>query len=148
MKIQWNTVPISEGFCSEYKKHGIDIDESRIIFTPRVREALDESKQAIRYLVNTSYEFDGIFAISDWRALGSYLVLNELGIKVPDEVRIIGYDGISAASRTVLNITSIQQDIALIAQNAIDLIQKQINGDNISSKSIIIPTNFISGQTT
>lgn len=137
-----------EGFCSEYKKHGITLDESRIIFTPHVREALDESKQTIRYLVNTNFEFDGIFAISDWRALGSYLVLNELGIKVPDEVRIVGYDGVSAASRTILNITSVQQDISLIARNAVDLLIKQIEDQKITSKRIIVPTDFLSGQTT
>ena len=51
--------------------------------------------------------------ISDWRALGVYLALRELGIRVPKEVKIVGYDKVSIASRTILNITSIQKDIHL-----------------------------------
>ena len=42
-----------------------------------------------------------------------YLALRELGIRVPKEVKIVGYDKVSIASRTILNITSIQKDIHL-----------------------------------
>lgn len=136
-----------ESFRQEYRKHGIELSEDRIIRTPRVREVLDESKQAIRYLISIGYEFDGIFAISDWRALGAYLALAEMGIKVPEEVRIIGYDGVSPTSRTIMNITSIQQDIQQIAHYACDLLLQQMNHEAIEQKRIIVPTSILSGQT-
>lgn len=136
-----------ESFRGEYRKHGIELGEDRIIFTPRVREVLDESKQAIRYLISIDYEFDGIFAISDWRALGAYLALAEMGIRVPEEVRIIGYDGVSAASRTILNITSIQQDIQQIACHACNLLLRQMERKPIEEKRVIVPTSILPGQT-
>lgn len=136
-----------ENFRAEYRKHGIELGEERIIRTPRVREVLDESKQAIRYLISTDYAFDGIFAISDWRALGAYLALAELGIRVPEEVRIIGYDGVSVASRTILNITSIQQDIQQIVFHACDLLLRQMERQPIEKKRIIVPTSILTGQT-
>ena len=136
-----------EGFRHEFQRHGIEIGEERIIPTPRVREVLDESKQTIRYLISTGFEFDGIFAISDWRALGAYLALNELDIKVPDEVHIIGFDGISAAIQTILNITCIQQNTRSIAQAAFELIHRQITGKPIHTKKIIIPTSILNGKT-
>lgn len=111
------------------------------------REILSESHQMIRYLVTKGVQFDGVFAVSDWRALGTYLALTEQGIKVPEEVKIIGYDGVSIASRTVLNITSVQQNIELIAQNAADLLLKQINHEEIKEKRVIIPTHILPGQT-
>lgn len=134
-------------FQAEYRKHGIELGEDRIILTPGVREALEESKQAIRYLITTDYEFDGIFAISDWRALGSYLALAELGIRVPEDVRIIGYDGVSVANRTVLNITSIQQDIGQIARHTCDLLLRQMDRQAVEEKRIIVPTSIMNGQT-
>lgn len=136
-----------ESFQAEYIKHGISLGEDRIICTPGVRAALDESKQAIRYLITTDYEFDGIFAISDWRALGAYLALADLEIQVPEEVRIIGYDGVSVANRTILNITSIQQDIGQIARHACDMLLQQMNGQPVEKKRIIVPTSILSGQT-
>lgn len=134
-------------FRAEYRKHGIELGEDRIILTPGVREALEESKQAIRYLITTDYEFDGIFAISDWRALGSYLALAELGIRVPEDVRIIGYDGVSVANRTVLNITAIQQDIGQIARHTCDLLLRQMDRQAVEERRIIVPTCILNGQT-
>lgn len=134
-------------FRAEYRRHGIELEEDRIILTPGVREALEESKQAIRYLITTDYEFDGIFAISDWRALGSYLALTDLGIRVPEEVRIIGYDGVSVANRTVLNITSIQQDIEQIAHHTCDLLLRQMERRAVEKRRIIVPTSIMNGQT-
>lgn len=136
-----------ESFQAEYRKHGIELDGDRLIRTPGVQAALDESKQVIRYLTTTDYEFDGIFAISDWRALGAYLALAELGIRVPDDVKIIGYDGVSVANRTVLNITSIRQDIEQISRGACDLLLRQMKRQPIEQKRIIVPTSILSGQT-
>ncbi len=136
-----------EGFRSVYRKQNIEIGEDRIIRTPRVREVLDESKQAIRYLISTGYEFDGVFAVSDWRALGTYLAVNELGIKIPDDMRIIGYDGVSIATRTVLNITSIQQDILHIAKSACEMLIAQIERRPIETKRVIVPVSILNGQT-
>lgn len=136
-----------EGFRAEFLKHGIELDEDRIIKTPRVREVLDESKQAIRYLISSGFPFDGVFAISDWRALGAYLSLTEMGIRVPEDVRIIGYDGVSTATQSILNITSIQQDIRQIAANARDLLVKQMNRQPIEERRIVVPTSIMNGQT-
>lgn len=135
------------GFCSEYKKHGIEIEEKNLIQTPHVREALDESKQTIRYLISSGFEFDGVFAISDWCALGAYLALRELRIRVPEDVKIIGYDGVSVATRTILNITSIQQNIQQIAKSTFDLLLAQMNHEPVEEKSIIVPPTILNGQT-
>lgn len=134
-------------FFEEYRRFGISLGEDRLFQTPMTREILSESHQMIRYLVTKGVQFDGVFAVSDWRALGTYLALTEQGIKVPEEVKIIGYDGVSIASRTVLNITSVQQNIELIAQNAADLLLKQINHEEIKEKRVIIPTHILPGQT-
>ena len=121
--------------------------DEQVIQTPQTREILTESRETVRYLVSKGNAFDSIFAISDWRALGAYLALTELGVRVPEDVKVIGYDGVSVASRTVLNITSVQQNIDLIAWNAAELLLKQINHVQISEKRIIVPTSILTGQT-
>lgn len=135
------------GFFEEYQRYGITLGEDRLYQTAPTRDILTESHRTVRYLVSTGVRFDGVFAVSDWRALGTYLALAEQGIRVPEDVKIIGYDGVSVASRTVLNITSVQQNIELIAQNASDLLLKQIEHEPIQEKRIIVPTNILPGQT-
>ena len=88
-----------------------------------------------------------MFAIRDWRALGAYLALTEAGVRVPEDVKIIGYDGVSVASRTTLTITSVQQNVALIARHAVDLLSRLAQHDEIPQKRIIIPTDILPGQT-
>ena len=107
---------------------------------------LDESKQAIRYLISTGYEFDGVFAVSDWRALGVYLAVSELGIKIPEEIRIIGYDGVSVATQILLNITSIRQDILRIAKSACEMLTAQMERRPIETKRVIVPVSILNGQ--
>ena len=136
-----------QGFTDEYQKRGIVVTDEQVIQTPQTREILTESRETVRYLVSKGNAFDSIFAISDWRALGAYLALTELGVRVPEDVKVIGYDGVSVASRTVLNITSVQQNIDLIAWNAAELLLKQINHVQISEKRIIVPTSILTGQT-
>lgn len=136
-----------EGFRAEFARRGIEFGEERIIKTPRVREALDESKQAIRYLISSGYQFDGVFAISDWRSLGAYLALTELGIRVPEEVRVISYDGVSTAIRAILNITAIQQDTRRIAAEACSLLQRQMKRETIEKKRVLVPPAILAGQT-
>ena len=136
-----------QGFRDEYGKHDISIGEEQIIRTPLIREILTESKQAVRYLLSKGFPFDGVFAISDWRALGAYLALTEAGVRVPEDVKVIGYDGVSVASRTVLNITSIQQNVTLIARYAIDLLLRLTRHGEIRERRIIVPTNILPGQT-
>ena len=136
-----------QGFRDEYGKHNIDIGEERIVRTPLIREILVESKQMVRYLLSKGFPFDSVFAISDWRALGAYLALTEAGLKVPEDVKVIGYDGVSIASRVVLNITSVQQNVSLIARYAVDLLLRLTRREEISEKRIIVPTDILTGQT-
>lgn len=136
----------NRGFIEEFEQHGIEVGEDRIIHLPQIKDTFTESKERVRYLIYSNYPFDSVFAISDWRALGAYAGVEETGKKVPDDIRIVGYDGVSLACRSVLNITSIQQNVELIAQTAGEQLMKLMNREEIKEKRIIIPTDILQGQ--
>lgn len=62
-------------------------------------------------------------------------------------MRIIGYDGVSVATRTVLNITSIRQDILHIAKSACEMLAAQMERRPIETKRVIVPVSILNGQT-
>jgi DNA-binding LacI/PurR family transcriptional regulator len=142
------TLEREKGFWEEFASHGISLEKDRILrLSAGVRDALVDTRQAILYKAYQKVPFDSIFAISDWRALGAYLAINELGLRIPEDVKLIGYDGVSAVSRSALHITSVQQDIERIAQGANDLLLHMIRQEEIPQKHIIIPTDILPGQT-
>lgn len=137
------------GFFQEFKKAQILLDEKeRIYYLPLVKNVFEEAREMIRYLITKDYPFDSVFAISDWRALGVYAAVEGMNKKVPDDIRIVGFDGISLACRSVLRITSIQQNTRLLAQSACDLILSLLQGETVSAQHITIPVDLMEGQTT
>lgn len=137
------------GFIQEFEKAGITLNkEERIKYLPLIKNVFDESQELVRYLIAKEYPFDSVFAISDWRALGVYSAAESMNRKVPGDIKIIGFDGISLACRSVLRITSIQQNIKLLSQSAGDTLMKLISGKIPENKHTIIPVDIMVGQTT
>lgn len=65
---------------------------------------------------------DGIFAANDLLAIGLLQGLMAAGIKVPDDVAIIGYDDIDFASAAVVPLSSIRQPAYSMGESALDLL--------------------------
>lgn len=137
----------NSGFISEYGKHGITIEDDRFIYLTLSKDAFTGSREMIRYLIATEFPFDSIFAINDWRALGAYVGVQSMEKSVPQDIKIIGLDGLSPASYSILNITCIRQNIDQLAENACVRLDALMNGQTIEQKHVIVPTDFLSGQT-
>ncbi|WP_289034622.1 LacI family DNA-binding transcriptional regulator [uncultured Roseibium sp.] len=74
-----------------------------------------------------SNEIDGIFCVADYMALGLLDGLrHEHGIKVPGDMRLIGFDDIPQAGWKAYSLTTIRQSREELARNAIDLLIQRI----------------------
>ena len=136
------------GFRDEYAAGGIEIGAEQVIALPGIKEHVAESQEMIRYLVTKGFAFDSVFAMSDGRALGAYMGAVKVGLSIPSDVKIVGFDGISPACTDVLNITCVQQNIQLLTRNACELLMRLITRETITEKRIIVPTSLLPGQTT
>ena len=136
----------NQGFRDSLTEHGLTFEEDRIIHCPLVGNPYEEGRSAVMYQHAKGVEFDSIFAVNDWRALGAVMAAKELGYKVPEEIKIIGLDGISIASNSVFHITSVHQNTPLIAQTACDILVNEMNGDH-SVQHVVIPVQLSNGET-
>lgn len=91
-------------------------------------------------------EVDGIFAISDVVASEVIFNIERNGRNVPDDVKVIGYDGGRSYFKLGKRITSISQSPELIAEAIVSIILKLVN-DQVS-ESIITPITIHLGETT
>ena len=84
-----------------------------------------------------------IFATSDNLAIGIILRLRELGVRVPEEMTVVGYDNIPMASLIEPKLTTVAQDVDGKAAAAVSLLQQAIEDPSMRNKTIQIDVNLV-----
>lgn len=98
-------------------------------------------------LLSEHPDIDGIFASSDMIAASIIHVANIIGINIPGDLKIVGYDDISLAALIVPTLTSIKQPIELMGELAVKILIDQIEGKVVDMENIL-PINLIERDTT
>jgi LacI family transcriptional regulator len=101
---------------------------------------------AVNHLFDTQQQFSAVFAANDLSAYGVRLCLYRKGIRVPDDISLVGFDDLPGSSYTTPPLTTIRQplyDIGLIATNAL---LRLINGEIVHSS--VPPLELIVRETT
>ena len=81
-----------------------------------------------RLLAKTD-DFTAVFAMSDVTAMGAIRAICEAGKRVPDDISVIGFDGIETGQYIVPRLTTIKQPDEQIAEHVVDILLKQIDGE-------------------
>lgn len=119
------------GYLRALKEHGMQERIEYIQNTENV--SIYAGKASITSIIQKNLSFDGIIATTDTLAAGAYLALREYGIKVPEQVKLAGFDDCIIADICGTGITSVKQDVANMASIAVDMLLRQINGEKIST---------------
>lgn len=127
------------GYQRALGEYGVPFDAS-LVFMQEI--TVDEGKRLGRELA-ARREITGIFASADILAAGIMAGLNDRGIRVPAEKSVIGFDDNYLAQLTVPGLTTIHQDADRKGILAADLILKQLRGEPVQEKSIILPVYLV-----
>lgn len=95
-----------------------------------------DGRAAIRALLETGADFDAVFAASDLIAIGAMRALAEAGRRVPDDVAVVGFDDIPAASLTSPPLTTVQQDLIAAGELLVETLADQIEGRARANRSL------------
>ena len=96
-----------------------------------------EYHEFLKELLMEYPEVDGIFASSDVIAAQLIQVARHLGRKVPEDLKIVGFDDVNIASLTTPTITSIRQPIKEMARTAISFLLDAAAGKVVPTKMIL-----------
>jgi LacI family transcriptional regulator len=88
-----------------------------------------------------------VFACNDLMAVGVLNACKKLGIKVPNEISIIGYDNIHLSKFVEPKLTTMDQNMFFLGANAAQLLVEKINCDNKFSKRIILNNSLVERET-
>ncbi|SHE73282.1 LacI family DNA-binding transcriptional regulator [Clostridium fallax] len=83
------------------------------------------------------------FIANDSMAIGAYKAISEAGLKIPNDISIIGFNDISTAQFIIPPLTTVKVYTEFMGETAVDLIIERIKKDREISKKVIIPTKLI-----
>lgn len=110
-------------------------------------EPIENPKKQINDFLRNHPDIDGIFTINDFMALEVIEVLNDLNKAVPDDVQVIGCDGIKLAQGHPEIVSTIKQPVEEMAIQAVESLLDIIHKRPVESMKIL-PVKFIDGKTT
>ncbi|MCT8127443.1 LacI family DNA-binding transcriptional regulator [Alishewanella sp. BS5-314] len=98
--------------------------------------------QATATLLDSGVSIDAIFCASDLIAIGVMRCLKRRGIQVPEQIAVMGFDDIPAASFASPGLSTIQQDTSkageLLVNNLLKLINNQPITDNLIEPKLVV----------
>jgi LacI family transcriptional regulator len=97
--------------------------------------------QSMKQLIN--HKFDAIFAGNDAIALGVTQAANELGLRIPDDFALVGFDDLNIATQLNPQLTTMRQPILEKGARAADLLIDLIEGKVKTPQRILLPTELI-----
>jgi LacI family transcriptional regulator len=101
-----------------------------------------------RELLSVADPPTAIFAANDVSAIATIEVAAELGLQVPGDLSVVGFDNIPESALCSPPLTTVEQPIRKMGQHAVELLLALIRGDPAETTHITLATNLILRQST
>lgn len=92
-------------------------------------------------------EIDTVVATNDMHAMYILKAALQQGLDVPNDLQIMGYDGIDFAELSTPQLTTVKQNVYQMGYLAAETLIKKIENEPIETESITIPVEMVEGQT-
>ena len=89
-----------------------------------------------------------VFASNDLCAIGAMNALEEAGLRIPDDVSLVGYDNNTLASLRHIELTSIDQPGEDMGRSAVDRLSERINGERTDPRHDVVVPSLVVRSTT
>ena len=99
-------------------------------------------ERAMRRVLATGARPDAVFAASDLMAVGALHVLREAGLRVPDDVALVGFDDAPVARHTDPPLTTVHQPVEEMGRVMADLLLARISGEPVPARTVL-PTRLV-----
>jgi DNA-binding LacI/PurR family transcriptional regulator len=107
-----------------------------------------EGARAIHTLIDTGQQFDGVVAVTDTVAFGVLRGLADRHLKVPDDVKVIGFDDVLEAQFSIPSLSSIAPDHEWMIVTALDMLVARINGSPPQGAELTAPFQLVPREST
>ena len=136
------------GYMQALLEHDIPFDSKQVYFLAKEMfdSGLDRFELGEKFgnsFVDISEKPEAIYFYNDAIALGFEKAVMEKGIRVPDDIAIIGNDDILNSNYASVPLTTIHQPADSIGKKAVDVIKRRINGIDVENRIVLKPSLII-----
>ncbi len=124
-----------EGCLGAFEAHGISFDPELDYET--VRFSYDGGFRAAEALLARQRGYTAIFCMSDVMAMGAIRALTDHGQRVPEDVSVVGFDGLPIGDFIVPRLATVSQSVEDLAQRSVDLLRENIEGTLTSTHEVV-----------
>lgn len=128
------------GYRAALEAAGIDVDETLI-----AQGDFNEPSGVVagRALLELAEPPTAIFAANDAMALGCMSAIREKGLRIPQDISIIGFDDMPAAAVSQPGLTTMRHPVAAMAQAAVQELMRRIQNQPGRRQRIEFPSEFV-----
>jgi len=129
-----------EGYKKALKEHGIPLDDMMVsVGDIDVEDGYERTKQ----MLEKNLDFTAIFAYNDMMAFGAMQAVKEKGLRIPEDIGLVGYDDISFSSLISPSLSTIRLKKQELGTESVKLLLSRINGSLEKMKKIMLNVELI-----
>lgn len=129
-----------EGYKQALAQHGIAFNSALVI---EKDFSLDSGYDAAAQLIDSGVAFDALFAGNDLMAIGAMKLFRQRGIRVPEDVALVGFDDIELASLVHPALTTIHQPMKEVGVIAAQKLLALLSGEQTEEKQSVVSTHLV-----
>ncbi|XID90165.1 GntR family transcriptional regulator [Paenibacillaceae bacterium WGS1546] len=130
-----------QGYKLAIEQRGISFDPESVCFLDGRNETPEMGYEGFKFLFRRGRKPPtAVFATSDMKALGALKAAQDMGLDVPGDVSLIGYDDMRISSLTYPHLTTVNQNTGRIGRRSVEILLRDWSADrNALVKDEIVP---------
>ena len=129
-----------DGYIEAMKESGLPFNNDSIRYGGLHEE---DGYNSMKYLIENKMIPDAIFAVNDPVAIGAYQMIREAGLKIPNDVAILGFSNNKIATLIDPQLTTVDQPSFEMGKKAAEILIRTIEGDITEAQTVTLETKLM-----
>jgi LacI family transcriptional regulator len=129
-----------QAFLDGLRAHGLRPDPKLL---REGTHTADGGQQAMAALLKRARRPSAVVCSNDWTAIGALHAIDAAGLRVPEDISIVGFDDIPLASYTSPPLTSVRMSAGDVGSTAFDALFRLIGGERLEGDVYQVPTRLV-----
>jgi LacI family transcriptional regulator len=132
-----------KGYIEALNVHGIVLDDDLISFG---KVSVESGKECMKKLLEGAVMPDGVFAVEDFTALGAIQAIKSAGLRIPDDIAIIGFANEAFGEYLTPSLSTVNQQTVTMGEEAAKLMFEYLRGElqvDMRPKKLVLTPQLI-----
>lgn len=125
-----------KGYREAHESRGLSIDPALVIDCYLDAES---AYQALTRLLKSGAEIDGVFALADSAAVGALRAVADVGLAIPEDIAVIGFDNLPSGRFTAPSLSTIEPGNEEMADAVCAMLLAQLAGEDDGGPRLVMP---------